>query len=68
MTRSHKQRMANTRKQKQRWQHVIATVDAGAYCERHEVGEDLALYGHLTAQQPVQQLVDVAPATLTLSY
>ena len=26
-----------------------------------EVGEDLTLYVHLAAQQPVQQLVDVTP-------
>jgi len=33
-----------------------------ACLQRSEVGEDLTLYVHLAAQQPVQQLVDVTPA------
>ena len=32
------------------------------YCEGHEVGEYLALYIHLAAQQPIQELIDVASA------
>ena len=48
--------------------HTASETMAGQACckfaclQRSEVGEDLTLYVHLAAQQPVQQLVDVTPA------
>lgn len=39
-----------------------ASASQSAHVHGSEVGEDLALHVHLAAQQPVQQLVDVAPA------